>query len=68
MRGHSVRDIDRFNLSSRSTVPRYPASSSAVDLAYEVSGERDKPVLLLIHGGTSNRRVWDLVKPALRRR
>lgn len=45
---------------------RYPASESAVDLAYEVSGERSMPVLLLIHGGTSSRRAWDLVTPALR--
>ena len=43
-----------------------PASENAVDLAYEVSGERGKPVLLLVHGGTASRRAWDLMTPALR--
>lgn len=46
--------------------PAFPASESAVDLAYEVSGKRDKPVLMLVHGGTASRRAWDLVMPALR--
>lgn len=41
-------------------------SDSAVDLAYEVSGERGRPVLVLVHGGTASRRAWDLVTPALR--
>ena len=45
---------------------RYPLSESAIDLSYEVSGERGNPVLLLIHGGTSSRRAWDLVTPTLR--
>ena len=44
----------------------FPAPESAVDLAYEVSGERGSPVLLLVHGGTASRRAWDLVTPALR--
>lgn len=46
--------------------PAFPASESAIDLAYEVSGERGKPVLMLVHGGTASRRAWDLVTPALR--
>lgn len=45
---------------------RYPDSDSAVALAYEVSGDPGKPVLLLVHGGTASRRSWDLVTPALR--
>jgi pimeloyl-ACP methyl ester carboxylesterase len=47
-------------------VSRYPASESTVALAYEASGERGKPVLLLVHGGTASRRAWDLVTPMLR--
>jgi len=47
---------------------RYPDSDSAVDLAYEVSGDPGKAVLLLVHGGTASRRSWDLVTPALRTR
>ena len=45
---------------------RYPESESAVDLAYEVSGDPGKPALLFVHGGTASRRSWDLVTPALR--
>lgn len=44
----------------------FPASENAIDLAYEVSGARGKPVLMLVHGGTASRRAWDLVTPGLR--
>lgn len=45
---------------------RDAVSRNTVDLAYEVSGERGNPVLLLLHGGTASRRSWDLVTPGLR--
>ncbi|MBW8757508.1 MAG: alpha/beta hydrolase [Burkholderiales bacterium] len=45
---------------------RHATAAGAVDLAYEVSGERGRPALLLVHGGTASRRAWDLVTPALR--
>ena len=70
MRGHSTLGLDRLQRLPFSIGPvaRYPVSESAIDLAYEVSGECSKPVILLIHGGTANRRAWDLVTPALRAR
>ncbi|MFL6628149.1 MAG: alpha/beta fold hydrolase [Vitreoscilla sp.] len=45
---------------------RDATAAGAADLAYEVSGERGRPALLLVHGGTASRRAWDLVTPALR--
>jgi 3-oxoadipate enol-lactonase/4-carboxymuconolactone decarboxylase len=42
------------------------AHEATTALAYETSGERGRPALVLIHGGTSSRRAWDLVTPALR--
>lgn len=65
---HQAPDVDRRHVRARGgeAARRHPASESAVDLAYEVSGERGKPVLLLIHGGTASRRSWDLVTPAMR--
>lgn len=55
-------------LAPRRVPQRGSAADGAVDLACEVSGERGRPVLLLIHGGTASRRAWDLVTPALRAR
>ena len=48
------------------TAARQAPGDGAVDLAYEVAGQRGRPLLLLIHGGTSSRRSWDLLTPALR--
>ncbi len=68
MHEHQATDADRRDVLARggdSATP-YPDSESAVDLAYEVSGDPGKPVLLFVHGGTASRRSWDLVTPALR--
>jgi pimeloyl-ACP methyl ester carboxylesterase len=62
MHEHKAVDADR----RCDSTTRYPGSEDAVDLTYEVSGDKGKPVLLLIHGGTASRRSWDLVTPALR--
>ena len=68
MHEHQATDADRRHALARGgdSTTRYPDSQSAVDLAYEVSGDPGNPVLLLIHGGTASRRSWDLVTPALR--
>lgn len=62
MHEHRVDDANRRGDSAT----HYPGSDDAVDLAYEAMGGNDKPVLLLIHGGTASRRSWDLVTPVLR--
>jgi 3-oxoadipate enol-lactonase len=44
----------------------YPLSENTVSLAFEEIGDPSHPMLLLIHGGTANRRAWDLMTPLLR--
>jgi pimeloyl-ACP methyl ester carboxylesterase len=67
MHEHQAVNADRrSDLARGDSTTRYPGSENAVDLAYEASGDKDKSVLLLIHGGTASRRAWDLVTPALR--
>ena len=68
MREHRATATDRRPAPPPGSDPatRYPDSDGAVALAYEVSGDPGKPVLLLVHGGTASRRSWDLVTPALR--
>lgn len=68
MHAHRATAADRRHVPAPGggLATRYPDSDRAVALAYEVSGDPGKPVLLLVHGGTASRRSWDLVTPALR--
>jgi pimeloyl-ACP methyl ester carboxylesterase len=70
MRGHRAPAASDRHVPAAGGDPatRYPESDGALALAYEVSGDPGKPVLLLVHGGTASRRSWDLVTPALRTR
>ena len=68
MHEHRATAADRRHVPAAGgdSATRYPDSDGAIALAYEVSGDPGKPVLLLVHGGTASRRSWDLVTPTLR--
>jgi alpha-beta hydrolase superfamily lysophospholipase len=63
--GQPVTAPDWFNHALETEVETGAADRDGVSLAWKAWGERGKPGVLLVHGGTAHKGWWDAIGPFL---